>query len=156
MEEATKQRLTNPGVWSRALFMVLFAIAYSIAETIMFFLVVFQFLSVWLTGSANEPLLRFGTNLSKYVYQILQFETFNTETRPFPLSDWPDDPMGGGSWLDSGPSVEPDDGDVEMRDEPDVVTEPKPPARDEPETPTRSESAGSPRTPQSMRQLRNS
>ena len=99
MEEEMKQRLTSRNIWSRALYMVLFAIAYTFAETIVAFLVVLQFLAILFTGSAIEPLLRFGTNLSSYVYQILQFQTFNTEIHPFPFSDWPDEDAGGDRWL---------------------------------------------------------
>lgn len=105
MEEAVKDRLTSPGIWWRALYMVLFAVAFSIAKTIIVFLVIIQFLSILVTGGANEPLLKFGTNLSTYVYQILQFQTFNTETQPFPFSDWPDEAAGGDRWLQGRPTT---------------------------------------------------
>lgn len=100
MEEQMRQRLSSRDIWMRALYMVLFAIAYGIAETIIFFLVVVQFFVILLTRSANEPLLGFGKNLSMYVYQILQFQTFNTETHPFPFSNWPDENAGGDRWLE--------------------------------------------------------
>ncbi len=131
MEEVLRQRLTSRGIWSRALYMVLFAIAYTITETIIFFLVVFQFLVTLLTGSANEPLLRFGTNLSTYVYQILQFQTFNTETHPFPFSDWPNEDARGDRWRASEPRDEADQAGVETTDEPEVIVEPHTPSDDE-------------------------
>ncbi len=124
MEEVLRQRLTSRGIWSRALYMVLFAIAYTITETIIFFLVVFQFIAILLTGSANQPLLRFGTNLSTYVYQMLQFQTFNTETHPFPFSDWPDEDAQGDRWLASGPMAKADQAVVEAIDEPAAGVEP--------------------------------
>ncbi|MFP6815301.1 MAG: DUF4389 domain-containing protein [Pseudomonadales bacterium] len=93
MEQETKQRLTRRDIWMRALFMVLFAIAYSVAEAVVVLLVLFQFVTVLLTGHANQKALRLGHNLSTYVYQILQFQTFNTESRPFPFSDWPDEAL---------------------------------------------------------------
>ena len=126
-----RRRLTSRGIWSRALYMVVFAIAYTFAETIVAFLVVFQFITILLTGSANEPLLRFGTNLSTYVYQILQFQTFNTETHPFPFSDWPDEGARGDRWVEGGPMAEADQAVVEATDEPDEVVEPDASSDDE-------------------------
>ncbi len=100
MEEETKKRLTSRDIWIRALYMVFFTIAYSISELIITLLVVFQFLAILFTGHANEPLLRFSNNLSTFVYQILRFVTFNTETQPFPFSTWPDEPPEDNRWLE--------------------------------------------------------
>jgi hypothetical protein len=71
--------------------MVFFLLAYSVAEAVVVLLVLFQFVTILLTGHANQNALRLGYNLSTYVYQVLQFQTFNTESRPFPFSDWPDE-----------------------------------------------------------------
>ena len=89
MEEQLKSRLTSSDVWVRGLYMIFFAIAWSLSETLLAVSVLFQFLSVLFTGSANQPLLRFGQNLSRYHYQIARFVSFNTEDKPFPFSDWP-------------------------------------------------------------------
>jgi len=108
-----RERLTRKDIWLRALYMLVLAIAYSIAETIIVFLVFFQFLSILFVGYANAALLRFGQNLSTYVYQILRFQTFNTETRPFPFSPWPDESLSDNPWRESssagGPLVSSDD-----------------------------------------------
>lgn len=107
MEPETKARLTNKNIWSRLLYMVLYAIAYGVAESVLFLVVLFQFLAALFTGSANRALLQFGNNLSAYVYQILQFQTFNDETHPWPLSDWPDDEPGVTPWTE--PNQDSDD-----------------------------------------------
>ena len=99
MKEATRQRLVSSNIWTRALYMVLYMIAYSIAEAIIVLLAIFQFLSVLISGRANEPLLEFGKNLSVFIYEVLEFQTFNTEIRPFPFSPWPDEERGGDTWL---------------------------------------------------------
>ena len=99
MEREIKQRLTSKNVWTRALFMVLFAIAYGLVEIVLTLVVVVQFFIVLLTGGANEPLLKFGTNLGRYIYQIIQFQTFNSEDKPFPFSDWPEDEVYENQWL---------------------------------------------------------
>jgi len=105
MDEQMKSRLTSGDVWVRGLYMVLFAIAWGLSELLLTFTVLFQFLTVLFTGSANEPLLRFGQNLSRYHYQIGRFVSFNTEDKPFPFSDWPDDEAGGDRWRDEAPAA---------------------------------------------------
>lgn len=104
MNDEMKARLTSGDVWMRALYMIFFAIAYSVAEVLIVLTVIFQFLNILFTGNANLPLLRFGRNLSEYVFQVVQFETFNTEERPFPFTDWPDQEPGGEQWQASASS----------------------------------------------------
>ena len=108
MEDDVKQRLSNRDLWTRALFMVLFVFAYSIAELVITLIVIFQFFSVLFTGRANTPLLEFGANTSAYVYQILRFQTFNTETRPFPFSSWPEEEAGGSQWTQDESAADPE------------------------------------------------
>jgi hypothetical protein len=99
MDESFKDRLTSGELWTRALYMILFAIAYGVAELVVTLIVIFQFFAALFTGRVNEPLLKFGRNLATYINQIIRFETFNSEVRPFPFSDWPDDPPESGHWL---------------------------------------------------------
>jgi len=80
--------------------MVLFSIAFSLAKMIIVILVIFQFLSILVTGQANAQLLRLAKNLSVYLLEVLEFQTFNTERHPFPFSPWPDEEPGGEVWLD--------------------------------------------------------
>ena len=103
MEEEMKQRLTRRDIWVRAIFMVIFVIAYSIAELILAVVVLAQFFIVLFTGQANRNLLLFGSNLSAYVFQVFRFQTFNSETQPFPFADWPREKMGENVWLDQAP-----------------------------------------------------
>ena len=107
MNQQIRQRLTRGDIWMRALYMVLFAIAYSIAELLITVVVIVQFIIILLSGTANEALLRLGRNLSQYVYQILCFVTFNSETMPFPFASWPDEEPGGHRWLEPAQAVEP-------------------------------------------------
>ena len=89
MDTELRERLTSKHLWSRALYMALFVVAYIVAETLLTLTVIFQFVSILVSGSANGPLLKFGLNLSTYIYQIVCFQTFNNEEKPFPFSDWP-------------------------------------------------------------------
>ena len=95
-----RQNMTSGDVWGRLLFMILFAVIFSVARAVLGFVVVFQFFWILFAGAANEPLLRFGKNLTVYVNELLEFQTFNAETKPFPFSPWPDEEPGGEIWLD--------------------------------------------------------
>lgn len=76
-------------IWLRGVFMILFGLLYSLAGTVLVVMAVLQFIFV-LTGSApNTRLLSFGRSLGSYAQQVVNFQTFNTEEKPFPFSDWP-------------------------------------------------------------------
>lgn len=76
-------------IWLRGVFMILFGILYSLAGTVLFVLAVLQFIFVLLGSAPNTRLLAFGRSLGSYVQQIVNFQSFNTEDKPFPFSDWP-------------------------------------------------------------------
>jgi hypothetical protein len=45
---------------------------------------------VLFTGKPNARLLDVGLSLAQYVYQVVEYLTFNTEVRPFPFdAEWP-------------------------------------------------------------------
>ena len=98
-EHEPDEPLDRGDIWRRALFMVLFALLYGVAEFVGKVVAVVQFLIVLLTGEANEKLLRFGSSLSIYAYQVYRYLTFNSEEQPFPMSDWPDDESDSSPWL---------------------------------------------------------
>ena len=89
LNEELKENVQNSNVWKRLLFMLLFGFLYSVAEVVLFAVIVFQFLTVLLTGNKNDRLLDLGGQISAYIYQALRYLTYNTEQRPYPFSDWP-------------------------------------------------------------------
>ena len=95
MKENTRENLVRRDIWIRALYMLLFAIVYSVAEAIIVLLAIFQVVALLISGQVNELLLRFGKNLSVFMFDILEFQTFNSEIKPFPFSPWPDEEHGG-------------------------------------------------------------
>lgn len=98
MNEPRTAQFAVPAFWKRTLYMVLFAIAYSLAELVLGVVVLVQFFTVGFTGRANEPLLRLSNNLALYVRQIYRFLAYNDETMPFPMGEWPDEPADGDVW----------------------------------------------------------
>jgi hypothetical protein len=90
MSDEIKENLKQPTVWLRGLYMLMFALFYSIAEFVLFAVVVIQFLLILTTGRNNPRLLQLGQNLATYIYQIIQFLTFNSDDQPYPFSPWPE------------------------------------------------------------------
>ena len=93
-DKTLKENVTTGSTWMRGLYMLLFALIYSLTELVLAAVAVFQFVSVLLTGGTNDNLLAFGRALSVYMYQIARYVTFNQDERPFPFSAWPKDTAG--------------------------------------------------------------
>ena len=91
MNQTLKERLTKREHWIRALWMLLFALIFNLAELVIAAVVILQFGIRLFTGTTNRQLLDFGASLSRYAYQLILYLTYNTESRPFPFSDWPED-----------------------------------------------------------------
>jgi len=86
LEKHVKSRRT----WIRLLFMVLMGVAWSLAGLITWVVIFVNFLYVLFSGETNRQLTAFGHSLGMYLFQIVDFMTFNTESRPFPIDeDWP-------------------------------------------------------------------
>ncbi|MFT4797056.1 MAG: hypothetical protein ACJAXW_001649 [Candidatus Azotimanducaceae bacterium] len=103
MQDETREHIVNGSIWLRGLHMLLMAVAYNVVEAMIALIAVFQFFSALLTGSVNEPLLKFAKNGSIYIQEVLEFLTFNSEIRPFPFTSWPDEAHTGEDWLDEAP-----------------------------------------------------
>ena len=73
----------------RGLFIVVFAVIFYVTCTVLWVLVIFQFLMKVLTGNLNENLTGFSSGLTSFAYQILRYITFQSEERPWPFSPWP-------------------------------------------------------------------
>lgn len=84
-----KKNIKNLDNWIRLLFMVLFIVFFKIAAIVLFVVVLFQLLSTLLTGSRNKRLLDLGAQLATYMFQILNYLTYNSDDKPFPFADWP-------------------------------------------------------------------
>ena len=76
-------------LWVRVLLMILMAMAFYLAGTLLWALAVVQLVLAIVTGGANERLQRFGRSLGRYFRQLTDFLSFASEEAPFPFSDWP-------------------------------------------------------------------
>lgn len=81
LEENVKRKST----WVRLFFMVVFAFLYGLSRLVIAAVVVIQFFYVLLTGDTKAELKAFGHSLAIYSYEIIEYLTFNTDDKPFPL-----------------------------------------------------------------------
>lgn len=84
-----KENLKSSDTWTRVLYMLLFMVLYSLAEVVLTAVIVFQLLLVLFTAKKNARLLKLGQSLSTYVYQVLSFLSFNSDSHPYPMGAWP-------------------------------------------------------------------
>ncbi len=89
MKEALKASITSGETWMRLVYMILFAIVLNLAELVVAFVAVVQFLFKLFSGEVNQQLAEFGDGLATYFRQMIAFLTFHTEDKPFPFAPWP-------------------------------------------------------------------
>lgn len=89
MSKEIKENFTQQSTWMRGLYMLMFALFYNVAEIVLFAVVVVQFFFKLLTGQTNPRLLQLGKSIASYIYQTMQFLTFNSDYRPYPFGPWP-------------------------------------------------------------------
>ena len=73
----------------RIVWMLLFFLVWQLAELVLLVVVLLQLFLRVLKGQPDPSLQGLGDSLSQYIAQIGRFGTFNTEHKPWPLSDWP-------------------------------------------------------------------
>ena len=88
MEQPIKYNISNIAIWKRFFFMLIFAAIASLVRLLIWAVTFFQIVFVLLTGKANQNILGFGRSLSVYMYHIMLYLTFSTETLPFPFTPW--------------------------------------------------------------------
>ncbi len=88
-EGKEKATTSNSDIWLRGLYMLLFWIVLRLSEFAVAIVMIVQWIYRIYKGKLHPPLLSLGDSLSQYVYQIVSFQTFKTEEKPFPFSSWP-------------------------------------------------------------------
>lgn len=110
------ENLKESSVWIRILFMLAFGVVlYFVLAPVIFVIMLAQALFVLLTGQSNDNLRQFSSNLGKYIFETLNFLTYNSDDKPFPFSDFP--------------STAEEDGEKDGKDEKKVVPKKKSPAK---------------------------
>lgn len=76
-------------IWMRGLLMILMALAYQLAGTVLFFIAMIQFVLALISDGPNPRLATFGRSVGRFQSQIASFVSFASEDLPFPFADWP-------------------------------------------------------------------
>lgn len=85
-----KDRLKDENFWLRLPFMLLFFVAWRLTELALLGVILVQLCFRLLAGQPQPQLQQLGSQLSLYIYQVFRYLTFNSETKPFPFSEWPE------------------------------------------------------------------
>ncbi len=102
MDDELKQHLTAAETWTRGLFMLLIVFLMEVAKVVTGAVVVVQFLFAVFSGEVNTNLRQFGAGLAHYIFQCVQFLTYNSDDKPFPFRPWPT-----GDEIAAGPEAPP-------------------------------------------------
>lgn len=76
------------GIWIRGLMMLILALMFALAETVLAVLAVIQFLWMLFAKEKNALLMDFGADLGKWLADVARFQSGATEEKPFPWAKW--------------------------------------------------------------------
>jgi hypothetical protein len=91
MNEVSQTSGGKRSIWVRGLFMLLMLLVLHVCGTVLFVVMLIQFVIVLAGSAPNERLVVFGRHLGSYFRQIVHFLAFAIEEVPFPFSEWPAD-----------------------------------------------------------------
>lgn len=88
-QQETHPPLREPFPFLRLLYAAGFAIAGWVVFWLVLFLGALQFLTIAITGQANDELRHFTRNMTRYLFEILSYVTLVQDERPFPFGPFP-------------------------------------------------------------------
>lgn len=91
MSDDIKDNLSNADSWLRVLLVLIFALVFTLAAWVLAFSVTLNLLFLVFTGQRNDNLARFGDQIARYLSEVMAYATLNSDDRPFPFGEWPDD-----------------------------------------------------------------
>ncbi len=83
------ENLSDSRTWMRLLYMILYGIVFEIGKFVGLIVALVQFLFALFTGKPLPQLQKFGYSLAEFYRQIIEFQTFRSEARPYPWAPWP-------------------------------------------------------------------
>lgn len=89
------ENLKQSSHWMRLPFMLAYGfVLYLIFVPVVIVMMVAQILFALITGESNRNLRGLGSVVQQYVSQIIDYITYNSNERPFPFSDFPEEDLG--------------------------------------------------------------
>jgi hypothetical protein len=89
MQDATATTPAPRSLAMRVLIMLLMCIAFQITAWVLVATAIVQLVAHLAAGEPMPRLKTFGRSAGRYLGQIADFVSFDTEEAPFPFSDWP-------------------------------------------------------------------
>jgi Domain of unknown function (DUF4389) len=89
MAELTTDTPAPRKLWLRVLLTLLMFAAFQLAAWVLLFVALLQLIFHAATDAPNTRLTRFGHTVGRYLAQIADFASYQTQDAPFPFSDWP-------------------------------------------------------------------
>jgi hypothetical protein len=86
-----KDNLLNLDTWLRLVLICVFLLVRWVVLLLVNLLTGLQFLLVLFTGEKNENLNNASAMMATYLLQIVNYQTFASDTQPWPLSEFPED-----------------------------------------------------------------
>ena len=87
--EEWKENLLKQGKWLRLLWMIGFSFIYYLSMTVLWIIVLVQFLFVLLTDKRSSNVTKVSRGFRNYMIQILDYINYHSSEKPFPFSDFP-------------------------------------------------------------------
>lgn len=75
-------------IWMRGLWMIVMAIMFGLAQSILGVTALVQWLWMLVTKKKNGLLVEFGDDLGLWMHDVARFQTGVTESKPFPWKRW--------------------------------------------------------------------
>tara|TARA_Y100000590_G_scaffold428142_1_gene539146 strand:- start:300 stop:623 length:324 start_codon:yes stop_codon:yes gene_type:complete len=82
------ENLTDNNSWIRVIYMLFFAAAFYVTAWVVLAITILQTIFKLIKGEELKYLSEFGWSLGKYLHQITNFTTFDTNIKPWPFSYW--------------------------------------------------------------------
>ena len=86
--EEWKENLLKQGKWLRLLWMIGFSFIYYLSMTVLWIIVLVQFLFVLLTDKRSSHVTKVSRGFRNYMVQILDYINYHSSEKPFPFSDF--------------------------------------------------------------------
>jgi|SaaInl5LU_22_DNA_1037371.scaffolds.fasta_scaffold11206_5 hypothetical protein len=85
-----KDNLLNLDTWARLLLIGVFFLVRWVVLVVLNVLIAAQFLFVLIGGEKNENLDNASAMMNAYLLQIMNYQTFVSDTQPWPISEFPE------------------------------------------------------------------
>jgi hypothetical protein len=91
METFKEYIMLRKDIAIRLLYSIFFIVIFELLKIIVEFIVLFQYIYLFITRSSNEPVRKFGNRVVTYGYHVMRYITLNEDIKPFPFSNFPKD-----------------------------------------------------------------